>query len=100
LIVDQTRTIDQTRTLTDISSNLDNQLRETTLELDSHADTCVLGRDALILLNFNRPVTVQGYDPAQGTAKYDVVSGVVSYTDSNTGEEYHLVITKLFIFPI
>jgi hypothetical protein len=57
LIVDQTRTltgvktltVDQTRTLTDISSNLDNQLRETTLELDSHADTCVLGRDALIL---------------------------------------------------
>ena len=107
LFVDQTRTltgiktliVDQTRTLTDISSNLDNQLRETTLELDSHADTCVLGRDALILLNFNRPVTVQGYDPAQGTAKYDVVSGVVSYTDSTTGEEYHLVINQAIHIP-
>jgi hypothetical protein len=25
---------------------------ETTLELDSHADTCVLGRDALIILDY------------------------------------------------
>ncbi len=58
---------DQTRIVTDLSSNLDKQLRETTLELDSHADTCVLGRDALILLNYNRPVTVQGYDPTLGT---------------------------------
>ena len=30
---------DQTRTVTDVSSNLENQLHETTLELDSHADT-------------------------------------------------------------
>ncbi len=74
-------------------------MRETTLELDSHADTCVLGRDALILLNFNRPVTVQGYDPAQGTAKYDVVSGVVAYTDPTTGEEYHLVINQAIHIP-
>ncbi len=26
---------------------------ETTLELDSHANTCVLGRDALIVLDYN-----------------------------------------------
>ncbi len=45
----------QTRIVTDLSSNLDKQLLETTLELDSHADTCVLGRDALILLNLIAP---------------------------------------------
>ncbi len=34
---------------------------ETTLELDSHADTCVLGRHALIILDYDRPVSVAGY---------------------------------------
>ena len=90
---------DQTRIVTEFNSNLASQLRETTLELDSHADTCVLGRDALILLNFNRPVTVQGYDPALGTTKYDTVSGVVGYTNPKTGEEYHLVIHQAIHIP-
>jgi hypothetical protein len=39
---------------------------ETTLELDSHADTCVLGRDALIIYDYDRPVEVTGFDPALG----------------------------------
>jgi hypothetical protein len=90
---------DLTRIVIDINSILDNQLRDTTLELDSHADTCVLGRDALIILNFNRPVTVQGYDPALGVTRYDIVSGVVAYTDPTTGEEYHLVINQAIHIP-
>ena len=40
---------------------------ETTLELDSHADTCVLGWHALITLDHNRPVAVMGYDESLGT---------------------------------
>jgi hypothetical protein len=40
--------IDQQRIVNDIRYKLDN-IYETTLELDSHADTCVLGRDALII---------------------------------------------------
>ena len=43
----------KTRMITDVSTNLDNMLRETTLELDLYADTCVLGRNALIILDFN-----------------------------------------------
>jgi hypothetical protein len=35
---------------------------ETTLKLDSHAYTCVLGHDALIISNYQRPVSVVGYD--------------------------------------
>ena len=50
-------------------------------------------------VKFNRPVTVQGYDPALGTTKYDVVSGVVSYTDPNSGENYHLVINQAIHIP-
>ncbi len=40
---------------------------ETTLELDLHADTCVLGRDALIILDYNRPVSIVGYDESLGS---------------------------------
>ncbi len=54
---------------------------ETTLELDSHADTCVLGRHALVILDHNRPVNVVGYDESLGSKTYKTVSGVVAYND-------------------
>ncbi len=47
--------IDQRRIVEDIHYKLDG-IYETTLELESHADTCVLGRGALIILDYNRPV--------------------------------------------
>jgi hypothetical protein len=40
--------IDQQRIVKDIRYKLDG-IHETTLELDSHANTCVLGRNALII---------------------------------------------------
>ena len=48
--------------------------KETTLELDSHADTSVLGRGYLVIANFNEPVNVQGYDPALGSNTYGTIS--------------------------
>ena len=33
--------------------------KETTLELDSHADTSVIGGGALVVADFNEPVNVQ-----------------------------------------
>jgi hypothetical protein len=58
--------IDPRCCITDLSNNI-NSLGETTLELDSHADTCVFGRDAFIFLGYDRPVVVKGYDPSLGT---------------------------------
>jgi hypothetical protein len=58
--------IDPKQDITDHSTKI-NSIGETTLELDSHADACVLGCDALILLDYNRPVIVEGYDPSLGT---------------------------------
>ncbi len=55
--------------INDLSTKI-NSIGETTLELDSHADTCVLGFDALILLDYNRPVIIEGYDPSLGTKTY------------------------------
>ncbi len=40
--------LDQQRIVKDIGCNIESNY-ETTLELDSHANTCVLGRDALII---------------------------------------------------
>ena len=36
---------------------------ETRLQLDSHADTNVLGAGALIIQSYSQPVEVVGYDP-------------------------------------
>ncbi len=53
--------LDQWRLVNGFSYNLESNY-ETTLELDSHADICVLGRDTLIILDYNQPVSVVGYD--------------------------------------
>ncbi len=84
--------------ITDLSTKI-NSIGETSLELDSHTDTCVLGRDALILLDYNRPVHVEGYDPSLGTKTYATVSGVLAYDDPVTGKVYHLVINQAINIP-
>ncbi len=92
--------IDLKRYITDLSTKI-NFIGETTLELDSHADTCVLGRDALILLDYDRPVIVKGYDPSLGTKTYATISGALAYDDPVTGEVYHLVINQaIHISPL
>ena len=35
-------------------------------ELDSHADTCVVGKHVLVFQDFDRPVDVIGYDKQLG----------------------------------
>jgi hypothetical protein len=91
--------LDSARLITDLSTKLDNPNGETTLELDSHADTCVLGRDALIIRDYNRPVEVYGYDPNLGSKTYQTVSGVVAYNDPHTGEVFHLIINQVIHIP-
>jgi hypothetical protein len=84
--------------ITDFSTKIDS-IGETTLELDSHADTCVLGCDALILLDYDRPVIAKGYDPSLGTKTYATVSGALAYDDPVTGKVYHLVINQAIHIP-
>ncbi len=43
--------LDQQLIVKDVGYELESN-NETTLELDSHANTCVLGRDALIILDY------------------------------------------------
>jgi hypothetical protein len=72
---------------------------ETTQELDSHADTCALGCNALIFLDYDRPVVVKGYNPALGTKTYATVSRGFAYDDPQTGKVYHLVINQAIHIP-
>ena len=51
--------------------------KKTTLELDSHADTSILGRGALVIAYFNEPVKVKGYDPVPGSKNYQTISGSI-----------------------
>jgi hypothetical protein len=76
-----------------------NSIGETTLELDLHADTCVLGRDALIFLYYDRPIIVQGYDPSLGTKTCATGSGALAYDDPMTSKVYYLVINQAIHIP-
>jgi hypothetical protein len=64
------------------------------LQLDSHAHTCVLGRDALIILDYQCPVFVVGYDQSLGSKTYQTVSGVVAYDDPKTRRMLHLIFNQ------
>jgi hypothetical protein len=90
--------IDPRQYITNLSTKI-NSTGETTLELDSHADTCVLGHDALFFLDYDTPVVVKSYDPSLRTKTYATISGGLAYDDPMTGEVYHLVINQAIHIP-
>ena len=56
-------------------------------ELDTHADTCVVGSNYLVIHEYDRYVTVTGYDSKQGSVKdLKVVGEVIAYDCPQTGE--------------
>jgi hypothetical protein len=59
----------------------------------------VLGHDALIILDYNGPVSVVGYDESHGSKTYQTVSGVVAYDDPQTGRMLHLIINQAIHIP-
>jgi len=91
--------LDPRRFVSNVALKPSEPLSETTLELDSHADTSILGWHALIILDYNRPVSVVGYDESLGSHIYWTVSGVVAYTDPQTGRTLHLIINQAIHIP-
>jgi hypothetical protein len=90
--------LDQQRIVKDVGYKIESNY-ETTLELDSHADTCVLGHDALIILDYDQPVSVVGYDKSLGSKTYQTLSGVVAYDDPQTERTLHLIINQAIHIP-
>ena len=81
-----------------LSSHLANG-NDTSLELDSHADTCVLGKDALIFLDHKRPVNIHGYDPALGSKRYQTVLDALAYDNPGIGQVYQLLVNQAIKIP-
>ena len=68
-------------------------------ELDSHADMCVLGRNAKITHTHDQEVLVSGYDKTMGERRYKVVSGELSYDDLHSGQPVVLEIHQAIHIP-
>jgi hypothetical protein len=89
------RTIDLSRAVGSTRSR-SNILR---VELDSHADTCVVGRHALIIHEHPHVVMVSGFDPSQPPRKAKVVDAAVRYTCRDTGDHLILMINQAILVP-
>ena len=56
-------------------------------ELDSHANTCVVSKNALITYSYGCTVTVTGYDPSLGeVTNLYIVSALVAYELPNSSD--------------
>ena len=67
------------------------QCNESWMELDAHADTTVLGKSCLLIQDFNKNVSVSGWNASVGSTKCPTVTGVVAYDHPYTGITYMLV---------
>ena len=76
-------------------------LLEQRTELDSHADTSVVGRNtALLIHDYETPVRVQGYNEDAGKrSNCRIVSAVVAYDHPASGDVYILVIHQAILIP-
>jgi hypothetical protein len=69
-------------------------------DLESHADACVVGKDALIFNDFDREVTVSGYDPSGETKSLRTVSAAMGYAIPETGQNVLLIVHHTISLPI
>ena len=67
---------------------------ETIIELDSHADTCVVGDHFLVVHDHNRPVNVFGFYPKAGLKCACMVDAVVACTEPETDQVVILIINQ------
>jgi hypothetical protein len=68
-------------------------------ELDSHADACVVGKEALIFNDFYREVTVSGCDPSGETKSLRTVSAALGYVIPETGQNVLLILHQAISLP-
>ena len=64
------------------------------VEIDSHADTCVVGDNCLVLHDQNRQVNVYSYDPKDGHRSAKTVDAAVGYQDPQSGQKFILMINQ------
>ncbi len=80
--------------------SIDTHVIESQTNLDSHADKCAIGSNALITHNFDRPINVTGYNP-QGPVNSNLCtfSAALAYNDATTGKSVILVVHQAIYIP-
>ena len=70
---------------------------ESFLDLDSHADTCVLGSNALLVEVPHPPrsADVSFADPSLDTISKPILSGAFKYTAPSNGQSFILVVHQV-----
>jgi hypothetical protein len=68
-------------------------------DLDSHADCCVCGKEVLIFNDFDREVTVTGWDPEGATKILQILSAALGYTSPDTGKTVPLIFHQSIFSP-
>ena len=82
-----------------IASSVDSS-QEGKLELDSHADSPVVGKGALEVRDCGRTVLVGGFSDELGQPmRVRVIDAVLLYEDETTGESYLLLIRNALSVP-
>ena len=64
------------------------------IELGSHADTCVVVDNCLVIHDHSRPVNVYSYDPKDGHRSTKTVDAAVGYQDQQSGQKFILMINQ------
>ena len=75
------------------------QTNEITVELDSHADTCVVGPNSLIFHEHDRYVMVNGFDPSMPAMRAKIVDAAVLYVDQLALKSYILLVNQAILVP-
>jgi hypothetical protein len=68
-------------------------------DLDSHADCCVCGKEVLFFNDFDREVTVTGWDPEGETHSLRIVSAEMGYTITQSGKNVLLIVPQSIMSP-
>jgi hypothetical protein len=68
-------------------------------DLDSHADCCVCGKEVLVFNDFDREVTVAGWDTEVETQSLSIVSAAMGYTIPESGKTVLLIAHQSIFSP-
>ena len=66
------------------------------VELDLHADMCVVGDNSLVIHDHNRPVNGYSYNTKDGHRSAKTIDATVGYKDPQSGEKFILMIKQIF----
>ena len=64
------------------------------LELDSHADTSIVGDDCLVIHDHNRPINVYIYDPKDDHRSAKTVNAAVGYQEPQSRQKFSLMVNQ------